>query len=129
MRMSNVLIYPQALYELNLTQRPKVTFSDLFGEVILFDQGLLTLDQRGACQNLDPNLLITAASWVVPGYRRLNGKCEAQNCLKGPLPAYKKSKRARARSRLKLTLNVHRYSLEGEGQHLVTEGRMKCALK
>ena len=129
MRMSNVLIYPQALYELNLTQRPKVTFSDLFGEVILFDQGLLTLDQRGACQNLDPNLLITAASWVVPGYRRLNGKCEAQNCLKGPLPAYKKSKRARARSRLKLTLNVHRYSLEGEGQHLITEGRMKCALK
>jgi serine/threonine protein kinase len=129
MRMSNVLIYPQALYELNLTQRPEVTSSALFGEVIVLDQGLLTLDQQGACKNLEPNTLVTAGSWVVPGYRRLNGQCEAKNCLKRALTAYKKAKRQRARSRIRLTFTVERYLAEAEEQHHTTEGRIKCALK
>ena len=67
--------------------------------------------------------LITAISWQVRGYRKLNGRCAGSACVDRLAAAIKQSQARRAKPRLRFT--VERWD---ERRGLTREERLRCRL-
>ncbi|MEE2644220.1 MAG: serine/threonine-protein kinase [Myxococcota bacterium] len=84
-------------------------------------EGALVLGE-GRC-SLRIGDLVTAVSWQVRGYRKLNGRCEGSACVDRLARVIKQSQARRAKPRLRLT--VERWD---ERRGLTREERLRCRL-
>lgn len=104
LRDTKGLMVEQGAFERLLAVRPEVKREQKFGEVLVFAQGLMLLEDKQDCKGLKTGDMIHSLVWNVRGRSQLNGHCSGRDCLGKLENAYQKAKRYHEPLRVKVTL-------------------------